>query len=405
MRVSDEQVEERLSSARILVMDDEESNVRLVVRILANAGFPNVRGTTDPRTVTTMLADEPADLIVLDLMMPQRDGFAVMRDVGGLMSGGDFLPILVLTADVSSATKQRALSAGASDFLTKPFDAIEVVLRAKNLLRTRFLLRDLRDLNEVLEERVRDRTRELERLIGELDLLNKTKSEMVQILAHELFTPIASIQGTALTLARLGPDVSSEDLESLIAGTIRATDRLRRLVENLRVTASLDREGVAIQREPVIVAALLGGVAKEFASQSERLVLPAPSAELEDTIAVSQDLARRALSIVIENALDIASSDTQVQVGAFREAGGGMRFEVADRGPGLNEASLARLFDAFVQGEPSMTRSHEGLGIGLYLARRIMLLHGGEISGAARKGGGSVFTLRFPAADAVIEAS
>jgi len=400
VRVSDDRIEERLSSALILVVDDEEANVRLVERILANAGLPNVRGTTDPRAVKAMLADESVDLIALDLMMPERDGFEVMRDIGGQISNRDFLPILVLTADASSATKQRALSAGASDFLTKPFDAIEVVLRAKNLLRTRFLLRDLRDLNEVLEERVRDRTRELERLMGELDLLNRTKSEMVQVLAHELFTPIASIQGTALTLARLGPDISSEDLESMISGTMRATDRLRRLVENLRVTASLDREGVAIRREPVNVAALLGGVANEFASQSERLVMPSSSAELEDTIVVSHDLARRALSTVVENALDIAPADTEVQIGAFREPDGGVRFEVADRGPGLDEEGLARLFDAFVQGEPPMTRSHEGLGIGLYLARRIMLLHGGDIAGAPRKGGGSVFTLRFPAADA-----
>jgi putative two-component system response regulator len=157
----------QFKSARILVVDDQQANVRLLERILDGAGYVNVVSTTDPRLVAGMIAEAEPDLVLLDLLMPEMDGFAVMQQLSRQLSGSTYLPIMVLTADSTSEARLRALSMGAKDFLTKPFDHAEALLRIRNLLETRFLHLTLQNENERLEEMVRERTQELEdQLVG-----------------------------------------------------------------------------------------------------------------------------------------------------------------------------------------------------------------------------------------------
>ena len=155
--------EDAIKRARILIVDDQEPNVRLLEGILQRMIDPaGLRSTTDPREVITLYTEFQPDLILLDLHMPHIDGFKVMEELKPLIPAVVYLPILVITADVSPEAKQRALTGGAKDFLTKPFDPIEVLLRINNLLETRFLHRELQNQNQILEERVRERTQELE---------------------------------------------------------------------------------------------------------------------------------------------------------------------------------------------------------------------------------------------------
>jgi len=150
------------TEAPILVVDDQEANIRLLERLLQRDGYTAVTSTTDPRQVLPLYAGLQPDLILLDLHMPHLDGVAVMRQLATVIPAETYLPVLVLTADATPETKQRALAAGAKDFLTKPFDPIEVLLRIRNLLATRLLYRQLQEQNQTLEARVRERTSELE---------------------------------------------------------------------------------------------------------------------------------------------------------------------------------------------------------------------------------------------------
>ncbi len=129
----------RLTDARILVVDDERVNVVLLERILEQHGYGNVRSTTDAYQAAALYDELEPDLVLLDLHMPRLDGFGVMEQLQARISSDTFLPILILTADIRPEVKRRALAAGAKDFVTKPFDRTEVLLRIQNLLETRFL--------------------------------------------------------------------------------------------------------------------------------------------------------------------------------------------------------------------------------------------------------------------------
>jgi len=151
-----------LTTARILIVDDQPSNVLLLEGILQEEDYTAYKGITDSRQALSLYLEYQPDLILLDLQMPYLDGFEVMNQLRAHVSPGAFLPILVLTADITPDAKRQALAEGATDFLTKPFDQTEVLLRIKNLLRTRLLHLQLQDQNQLLEQKVRERTAELE---------------------------------------------------------------------------------------------------------------------------------------------------------------------------------------------------------------------------------------------------
>jgi putative two-component system response regulator len=151
-----------LRDARVLLVDDEELNLRVLRQVLERAGLRRVSATRDPREAVALVARETPDLIVIDLHMPGLDGFEVMAALRPQLGPAGYLPILVLTADRSETARRRALEAGARDFLTKPIDPVEVILRARNLLETRMLYLELELRNVDLEQRVTERTADLE---------------------------------------------------------------------------------------------------------------------------------------------------------------------------------------------------------------------------------------------------
>ena len=157
----------------LLIVDDEPENVRLLVRILNRSGYTNVTTTTDSTGVMEIHSSCKPDLVLLDLHMPGEDGFEVLGRLEPFTSGVERLPVVIITGDGSPEVKRRALSLGAKDFISKPFDPAEVVLRIKNLLETRVLHQKLRHQNNELEKMVAARTRQLE----------ETQVEMLERLA------------------------------------------------------------------------------------------------------------------------------------------------------------------------------------------------------------------------------
>ena len=166
-------LDSRIKSARILIVDDNAANCMLLQDILRRDGYPQTQITMDPRVVASLHHRNKFDLILLDIRMPHMDGFEVM-EVLKHQAGEDFVPVLVLTAQTDEETRLHALGLGAMDFLTKPFNRVEVLHRIRNMLKVRVLYNLGRWQAEVLEQKVQERTRDL----------NETRMEIIRCLGR-----------------------------------------------------------------------------------------------------------------------------------------------------------------------------------------------------------------------------
>jgi signal transduction histidine kinase len=222
----------------------------------------------------------------------------------------------------------------------------------------------------------------LERQAAELNDLDRVKNEMIE-----------TIQGWALTIVQRWEQLDRSHVETMGQGIQSTTARLHRLVRRLAASARLVPAQLEIATRPVHVSQILDPVRREYADRADLLdVQPGGVTAL---VWADPTLAATALGVVIENALAFdPSGPIGIKVSAEDDAVG---FSVLDRGPGLSPALKRRVFEPFTQGESGTTRTNEGFGMGLYLASRIMEAHRGTIEVRDREGGGSVFTLCFPA--------
>jgi EAL domain-containing protein (putative c-di-GMP-specific phosphodiesterase class I)/DNA-binding response OmpR family regulator len=190
------------ANARIFIVDDQPPNVRLLEQLLKRSGFTNTRSFGDGSSMLAVLdADEP-DLVLLDLHMPAPDGFAVLETLRARARAEDFLPVLVLTADAERRARSVALAGGANDFLVKPLDTEEVVLRVRNLLETRHLHQALKARNADLVAEVLERTSDLRDSETQWTAVTQSLGRL-----EPLATPEATAEAISEALATL-PDLA-----------------------------------------------------------------------------------------------------------------------------------------------------------------------------------------------------
>lgn len=194
-----------LTGMRVLIVDDNAANVALVEQVLAQAGYADVLSTRDAEIVPEMCTAKEPDLLLLDLHMPGLSGYEVLAAIRELLEPPQSLPVLVLTADVTRDACHRALSMGARDFVNKPIDPTELLLRVGNLLRTRQLQQQLENRNELLDEAVRIRTVQLEQARLESLVVLATMAEY-----HD-YTTANHTQRVGLTAAMIAQSLGLPD--------------------------------------------------------------------------------------------------------------------------------------------------------------------------------------------------
>ncbi len=156
---------------KIMIIDAQVSNVLQLERLLQEEGYINFVSTSDSREALASFLGFKPDLVLVDLQMPHLDGYGVMQQLRKNMAPDSFLPILVLTTDITPEGRRRALLEGATDFLFKPLDPAEATLRIRNLLQTRSLYLQLQDQNKILDQKVRKRTQQLEQ--AQIEILER----------------------------------------------------------------------------------------------------------------------------------------------------------------------------------------------------------------------------------------
>lgn len=200
-------------AAHILIVDDQQANVELLEQLLHSAGYTHVTSTADPRAVCGLHRDNRYDLILLDLQMPGMDGFQVMEGLKANVADG-YLPVIVLTAQPGH--KLRALQAGAKDFISKPFDLVEVKTRIHNMLEVRLLYRQLGEFNTALELAVKRRTQELEESEARYRSLTELASDWYwEQDEHGVFTKVSGpvLDMLGIRVATLQGDTAEAPLE------------------------------------------------------------------------------------------------------------------------------------------------------------------------------------------------
>jgi two-component system, sensor histidine kinase and response regulator len=392
-----------IKNAPILIIDDQEANIDVLEGLLEIQGYTNVRSIADPREALPVFKEFNPDLILLDLMMPHLSGYEVMEQVNALIPTGSYLPILVLTADITPEAKKRALAAGAKDFLSKPFDLVEVGLRIRNLLETRLLHRQLENQNQELDQRVRERTAELEKTNAQLraardkaEASDRLKTAFMQNISHEVRTPLNGILNFGSLLAN--PDISPEEKQKFIPMLQTSSNRLMHTITDYMDISLIASGNMDICHTQLNVGREFADLKLNFegaAAVSNLLFEVSAPTHAEDlVITTDPELFRKVLSHLLDNAFKF-THEGKVTLGYTLEPGN-IVFFVKDTGIGIADDAQNRVFENFMQEEVAVTRGHEGSGLGLSIVRGIANLLGAEIRLESSKGVGTTFYFSLP---------
>jgi signal transduction histidine kinase len=362
----------------VLIVDDDDTLQKWVAFELRREGFEVVAATTGPAGLKAALADPKPDLILLDVDMPGMNGFQVATTLHQNPETTS-IPILFLTARVSQKDKLAGFQAGGVDYLTKPFDMPELIARIKATLH----------LSGVQREKAK---RDLEAY----------KSNLSENMSHELLTPVNKVLNGVDILTRLAAKEKITQFDEVIEIIRHGADELRWLIEDLLLINQVSDKEVGPFRQGIDLSQSVKLMVEqtEIKFRREKLTF-----EVDVPANCSVNIHRKHLYHILHHLLDNAAKFSpagnrpKVTVRPIGEAGA--EIEIQDHGPGLAPELQEMVFDKFYQADMSMTRSSGGLGLGLYVARTLARIYGGDVSLTSQPGNGAttLFTIPDVAAD------
>ncbi|MAF09308.1 hybrid sensor histidine kinase/response regulator [Candidatus Poribacteria bacterium] len=365
--------DEAILDAKLLVVDDEPANVELLEEMLADAGYRNVRSLTDPRRVEEAYREWRPHLVALDLNMPHMDGFQVMEQLRAIDGEDGYLPVLVLTAYQDREIRYRALRAGARDFLTKPFDLMEVLLRIRSLLEVRLLYDQTLSLNAQLTESNAD----LERFAF--------------VASHDLQEPLRSVTRYVQMLDKRYSDALDEKGVGYIGRAVEGTKRMQALILSLLDYARVGSRGEMFTLTDV--DAVVDGAASDLSARIDEVGAEVTRDALPRILADQGQLAQL-LQNLIGNAIKFCGDDAPTVHVSAEQQDDAWVFAVADNGIGIEPEYGEQIFEIFqrLHGRGS----YDGTGIGLAICRKIVQRHGGRIWVDSQPGEGATFRFTIP---------
>jgi signal transduction histidine kinase len=392
-----------LKNAKILIVDDQQQNIDVLTGLLDFTGYNNYTTTTDSRKVLDLFNSYKPHLIMLDLMMPHINGFQIMDQLKQRIKPGSFFPILVLTADIKTETKQQALANGATDFLTKPFDLIEVELRIRNLLKTLQLHQQLENHNLILEEKVKERTAVLTQTNIELiaakdkaEESNRLKSAFLLNMSHEIRTPMNGILCFSDLLK--DTDIQLEKRHKFIDVIEKSTKRLLSTINDIMDVSKIESGLMEVSISEVNINAVLEELYSffELEAMKKGIQLIINNSLTNDQAFIKSDEIKinSVLTNLIKNAIKF-TNEGFIEINCSQQ-NNNLEFLIKDTGIGIPIDRQPFVFDRFVQADIEDKAVHEGSGLGLTISKAYAEMLGGKIWLESEEGIGSKFYFTIP---------
>ena len=371
-------IDSNLKNANILLVDDQQANIDILHDFLQMQGYTNIESITDSREVAQLILDFDPDIILLDLMMPYLSGFDIMELLKTIVPASTYLPILVLTADVTLETKRKALQSGASDFLSKPFDLIELSARVNTHLQIRFK-----------NEQINNYSVQLEKLIA-------TKDKFFSIIAHDLRNPFVGIENFTKILMKLGK-YDPLDMESQLKTIHSTAQHGHELLENLLRWARSQTDRIEINSEVFRLCDAVRNCISLLQTQADnKQVKLLCNVSEEILIDSDQDVLETIIRNLMSNALKYSNALGSVTINAENSADE-IEISISDTGVGIPEDVQINLFriDNKLQSQKG-TAGEKGSGLGLILCKEFIDKLGATISVKSEVGKGTTFSFRLP---------
>ena len=369
----------------LLIVDDDDPTRHLFRVLLEAEGFTCVEAGDSSEALVAVAAG--ADVVLCDVRLGDEDGLGLAETL--LRSDENPVGVVMVSGVDDPALAEKAIELGAYGYLVKPVRRSELLLNVTNAVRRRELEQHQRELVTGLEARVLERTAELQHALTRAERAEVVRSQFIQNVSHELRTPLTVILAGAGLITR-APD---EERLAAIAASIDAQGRrLLQLIERLLEVASLDEGPSPSSIAPVDVRGLLA-----MAADPARAIGRSVTIDVEESVTVvgSPQRLLSAFTHVVDNAVKFTPPSVTVTMRAEVEDGDCV-ISIADDGPGIPVDLREKVWEPFVQADGSAVREHGGLGVGLYLCRRLVEWHGGSVVATDTPGGGLTIAIRLP---------
>lgn len=369
----------------ILVVDDTPENLALLAAMLKGRAY-HVRAVPSGALALRAAQAEAPDLVLLDISMPELDGYEVCRRLKADPALRE-IPVIFLSALSETFDKVKAFQAGGVDYVTKPFKVEEMAARIETHLSLRRLRLDLEQRNQ-----------ELGRSYGRLEELEQVRQALVQMVVHDLKSPLACIQLSA-DLLRQDAGLAGEHLQSL--EDVRSMSRvMNRMVLDVLDVARTDQAGLRASPAPLDVRGLLADLSHEvrgLAGRGGKTLAVEVDEGLPALVSADRDLVRRLLLNLLDNSIKYAPRDSQVRLAARPAGPAGWRLEVRDTGRGIPEAHRQWIFEPYARLDRDLDQSAGvSRGLGLAFCRMAAEAHGGRIWVEENRPQGSAFLVELP---------